>query len=130
MAHTQYKKNTDDARKARRTAGEYVRKLRLAADLSQLDMANRLGYPYYTFISQVENGVSRVPPEALHEWARVLNVNVRDFTMTLLRYYDPFTFDALFGSGPVPKGHKEGRADAATSKLKSTRTRRDGRDGG
>jgi len=33
--------------------------------LSQVQLADRLGLKYYTFISQVENGFGRVPSETM-----------------------------------------------------------------
>jgi len=53
---------------------------------------------YYTFISQIENGVSRVPPESLSDWASALGVDAKKFAKTLMRDYDPHTFRVLFGS--------------------------------
>lgn len=97
MSHTVYKKASPEAKRLRKEAGVYVKRLREKSEMSQLDLANKLGLEYYTFISQVENGVTRVPPEALRDWAKALDVEVDVFAKNLLRFYDPFTFDALFG---------------------------------
>jgi transcriptional regulator with XRE-family HTH domain len=88
---------SDEVKRLRAEAGDYIRQLRTKREMSQLDLANRLGYDYYSFISQVENGTARVPPETLREWARVLGVSPKDFATTLLRLYEPFYFDAVFG---------------------------------
>jgi transcriptional regulator with XRE-family HTH domain len=94
---TKVKQTGDEAKQARKEAGAYIQKLRLKADLSQLELAKRLGYPYYSFISQVEGGVVRLPPDGLRAWARALGVDVETFAKTLLRHYEPYYFDALFG---------------------------------
>src|SRR5690606_318265 len=40
----------------RKQAGNWLKELRGQAGLSQVDLARILGFKYYTFISQVENG--------------------------------------------------------------------------
>jgi transcriptional regulator with XRE-family HTH domain len=90
------KRSTEEMRKLRKQAGLYIRQLRLAAGLSQLDLAQRLKLQYYTFISQIENGAARVPPESLDEFAAALGVASREFAKTLLSFYDPWTYRAIF----------------------------------
>ena len=58
-----------DARRLRKQAGDWLKQRRAEAGLSQVALAERLGMKYYTFISQVENGFSRVPTEAMEAWA-------------------------------------------------------------
>lgn len=90
------KRSTEEMRKLRKQAGAYIRELRLAAGLSQLDLAQRLKLQYYTFISQIENGAARVPPESLDEFAAALGVAKGEFAKTLLSFYDPWTYRAIF----------------------------------
>ena len=89
------KGNGDEAKHLRKQAGAYIAKLRTEKRLSQLDLSRKLGYDYYSFISQVENGVVRVPPNALGAWARALGVDMGTFALTLLRYYEPGYFEAI-----------------------------------
>src|SRR3954470_11063781 len=56
----------------RRRAGAWLQERRKAAGLSQIELAQRLGLKYYTFISQVENGFRRVPSDSMEAWARAL----------------------------------------------------------
>jgi transcriptional regulator with XRE-family HTH domain len=70
--------------------------LREKAGLSQRQLAARLDIEYYTFISQLENGRGRIPPDRYEDWAEALKVDVKDFTRELMRYYDPVTFRILF----------------------------------
>jgi DNA-binding XRE family transcriptional regulator len=98
MAHAEYKASGEDAKKMRRQAGAYIKGLRSDAELTQQELARRLGLEYYTFVSQVENGTARVPPEAYKQWAEALKVELAAFVKTLLSYYDPHTYKALFGT--------------------------------
>ena len=56
-------------RQLRKQAGDWLKQRRADAGLSQADLAAKLGLKYYTFISQVENGFSRVPTELIGAWA-------------------------------------------------------------
>lgn len=97
MANTVYSRQGSRARQLRKQAGRYIKHLREDAGKTQMEVSKSLGYEYYTFISQVEQGTSRVPPESYESWAKVLEVPVKQFAKTLLAYYDPETFVAIFG---------------------------------
>lgn len=86
-----------DVQELRRSAGVWLRGLRESRGLSQRDLASQVGAEYYTFISQLETGRGRVPPDRYEAWARALDVDVRSFVKTLLSYYDPITYRVLFG---------------------------------
>ena len=72
---------------------------RRKAGLSQMDLANQLGFKYYTFISQIENGFGRVPSQSMGDWARALGVRPSQFARVLLGYYDPALFHVVFKDG-------------------------------
>ena len=80
----------------KRQAGKWLREQRQKAGLSQMDLANRLGLKYYTFVSQIENGYGRVPSHSMADWARALGIRPRTFSRTLLEYYDPALYQVLF----------------------------------
>jgi len=82
--------------KMRKEAGAWLKGLRTATGLSQVDLAQRLGLRYYTFISQVENGFGRVPTETMETWARALGQQPSGFARRLLSYYDPEMHRLLF----------------------------------
>src|ERR1700754_766742 len=82
-------KPAPEAKQLRKQAGDWLKQRRADAELSQADLAARLGLKYYTFISQVENGFSRVPTELIGAWADQLGLEQRDFTRHLLMYYEP-----------------------------------------
>ena len=62
-----------------------------------MDLAQKLGFKYYTFVSQVENGFGRVPSESMEAWANALGVAPADFARHLLSCYDPDLHRLLFG---------------------------------
>lgn len=87
-----------EARQLRKQAGDWLKQRRADAGLSQIDLAARLGLKYYTFISQVENGFSRVPTEAMAAWATELGLEPAAFARHLLLYYEPEMYRLLFGA--------------------------------
>ena len=97
-------------RELRRSAGLWLRELRETRGLSQRQLANLVGAEYYTFISQLETGRGRIPPDRYLDWASALGVEPAEFVRTLMRYYDPVTFGILFGGSSSP-------AQADNSKL-------------
>lgn len=109
MAFTKYKEQGAAAKARRKEAGQYVKSLRLEADMTQRELANILGLDYYTFISQVESGAARVPPESILAWASALNTDSAPFARRLLRHYDPHMHDAIF-SGRMTKDLKPTRS--------------------
>ena len=88
-----------EVQELRREAGRWLKERREAAGLSQRELAQIVGADYYTFISQLESDRGRVPPDRYRDWAAALNIAPRDLVQALLRFYDPITFDVLFGDG-------------------------------
>jgi transcriptional regulator with XRE-family HTH domain len=80
----------------RQRAGRWLKELREARGLSQRRLAERVGAEYYTFISQLESGHGRIPPDRYLAWANALDIEPRTFVQTLLRYYDPVTYGIIF----------------------------------
>ena len=80
----------------RKEAGKWLQEQRRNSGLSQMDLANKIGLKYYTFISQVENGFGRVPSSSMGKWARALGVSPALFARHLLAYYDPELYHVLF----------------------------------
>lgn len=90
------KTSTDEVRELRAAGGQWLRTLREEAGLSQREFADVVGVSYYTFISQIENGRGRLPPDRYESWAIALNVEPKIFVRELMRYYDPVTHNILF----------------------------------
>ena len=87
-------------RKLRINAGRWLRKLRERCGLSQRELAKLVGAEYYTFISQLEHGRGRIPPDCYLLWAEALGVKPREFVVALMSYYDPVTYGIIFGREP------------------------------
>lgn len=85
-----------ELKRLRQEAGRWLKSLREAAGLTQAELAEQVGLRYYTFISQVESGLGRVPIEAQGAWARAVRVSPPEFARTLLRYYEPELHRLLF----------------------------------
>src|SRR5271157_2328965 len=85
-----------DVQDLRREGGRWLKQRRERLGLSQRQLSNRLGMDYYTFVSQLETGRGRIPPDRYNDWARALEMRGRDFAREMLRYYDPITYDMLF----------------------------------
>jgi len=80
----------------RRHGGRWLKEQREHAGLSQRELAERVGADYYTFISQLETGRGRIPPDRYLVWAQALGMDARDFVRELMRFYDPVTYGILF----------------------------------
>lgn len=93
--HSQ-RRSAKQTQKLRREAGRWLRKLREERGLSQRELARKVGAKYYTFISQLENGRGRIPPDRYLLWARALRVAPHGFVRALMSYYDPLTYDIIF----------------------------------
>jgi transcriptional regulator with XRE-family HTH domain len=88
-----------EARDLRKRGGRWLKDLRTQAGLTQRELAVALDLQYYTFISQLESGVGRVPPNLIIPYAKAVGANPREFALQMVRYYDPFLFQALtYGS--------------------------------
>jgi transcriptional regulator with XRE-family HTH domain len=85
-----------EAKQLRKQAGSWLKELRTKSGLSQIQLAEILGFKYYTFISQVENGFGRVPTETMEAWARALGADPSQFARKLLSHYEPELYRLLY----------------------------------
>jgi transcriptional regulator with XRE-family HTH domain len=90
------KRSAADVQGLRREGGRWLKDLRDAAGLSQRQLAMKVGADYYTFISQLETGRGRIPPDRYIDWAQALGVDGKDFVREIMRFYDPITYGILF----------------------------------
>jgi transcriptional regulator with XRE-family HTH domain len=90
------RRSSELTQKLRHRAGTWLRELREQRGLSQRELAAQVGTEYYTFISQLETGRGRIPPDRYLAWAHALGVDKREFVRTLMSYYDPVTYSILF----------------------------------
>src|SRR5580704_6077576 len=96
------KSSSSEVKELRRRAGQWLKKLREAQGLSQRQLAAAVGVEYYTFISQLETGHGRIPTDRCLLWANALGVEPKHFVQTLMRYYDPVTYEILFEANQSP----------------------------
>jgi transcriptional regulator with XRE-family HTH domain len=82
----------------RREGGRWLKAQRERVGLSQRQLSNEVGTEYYTFISQLESGRGRIPPDRYLVWAEALKMSPREFVQAIMRFYDPVTYEILFGS--------------------------------
>ena len=90
------KRSVAEVQDLRRDGGRWLKSLREAAGLSQRQLAQSVGAEYYTFISQLETGRGRIPPDRYGDWADALGLPHKMFVQELMRYYDPITHGILF----------------------------------
>jgi transcriptional regulator with XRE-family HTH domain len=112
--------------KLRGQGGRYLRELREKRGLSQRELAQKVGAEYYTFISQLEHGKGRIPPDRYLVWATALGVEPREFVRELMSYYDPVTHDIMFRHEPRIRviTTNATRSAAQSSRIGGTRKQR------
>ncbi|MGF1453937.1 MAG: helix-turn-helix domain-containing protein [Alphaproteobacteria bacterium] len=103
----------DRTKELRRALGTWLKQGREAKGLTQAELAERLGLRYYSFISQVENGIGRIPQDLYGPWAAALDIEGPVFAMTVLEHIEP-GLHALLTPAPAPsrkvqEGGKSGR---------------------
>lgn len=81
----------------KREGGKWLRALRERRGLSQKQLAALVGVQNSVFISQLENGRVRIPPERYDVWAEAYGLPSYEFVKALMSFYDPITHRLLFG---------------------------------
>lgn len=84
----------------RKRFGAWLKASREAAGLTQLALADNLDYAYPTTISQIERGVSALPPAELSRWAAAIHLSPREVADTYLYYNEPAVWAMLHGEDP------------------------------
>lgn len=91
--------------------------------MTQRQLASAVGIEYYTFISQIEQGRGRIPPDRYEIWSKALKTDSREFAITMLKYNEPHIYELIFGRVPaeeVKTGDYElrlARLEAALNKI-------------
>ncbi|KAB1070027.1 helix-turn-helix domain-containing protein [Methylobacterium planeticum] len=100
MSTNPQKLSSPETQELRREAGKLVKHLREQAGHSQRSLSAEIGSLPYTFVSQIETGRSRVPPDQIPVWADAFGIDARRFLLMIMRFYDPETFAVLFEEEP------------------------------
>jgi transcriptional regulator with XRE-family HTH domain len=93
-------KLSSSVKERRKEAGAWLRGLRERAGLTQMDLAIRLGFKYYAFVSQVETGFTRLPPQKVGAWADAVGADPPVFARRLLSFYEPELHRVLYEDKP------------------------------
>jgi transcriptional regulator with XRE-family HTH domain len=101
MVYAQKDASSEEAKLMRKKGGRWLAVLRNAVGLTQKDLANILDLDFYTFISQLENGVGRIPPNLLIRYANAVGVDPRVFALRVVKFYDPHLHEALTYNSPA-----------------------------
>ncbi|MNJ94612.1 HTH-type transcriptional regulator ImmR [compost metagenome] len=64
---------------------DFLKEKRLAANLTQAEVAHKMGYSSPQFVSNWERGVSNPPVETLKELAKLYNASIDDIYEILLK---------------------------------------------
>lgn len=72
--------------------GQLVREYRLKANMTQLELANKLGYESMQFVSLFERGLSKIPLKVIGKLVIILGVPEKKVTKNLV---DVFTADLV-----------------------------------
>lgn len=115
--HPQQGIEHDSVLKLRQEAGRWLRSRREAVGLSQRELAKAVGIEYYTFISQIESGRGRVPPAQTKAWAQALDIPTRQFAIELLRYYDPLSYELIFGEEEAAPAEQDMDIDGLAKRI-------------
>lgn len=95
------RRSATEVQDLRREGGRWLKEQREATGLSQRQLAAKVGADYYTFISQLETGRGRIPPDRYRDWAKALEVSEKTFVRELMRFYDPITYEILFSEEQI-----------------------------
>lgn len=75
-------------REVRRELGSLIREYRVKKGLTQLHLAQRLGYNSTQFISLFERGLSKVPHSVLGQLIVILGIPEKKVLDTLMKAYE------------------------------------------
>ncbi len=97
--------STDQTKELRRGLGRWLKQKREEANLTQVELAKRLGFDFHTGVSHVENGAGRIPQSLYEKWANELNVPPHVFAMTILEHLEPGLYALIDQKqlAPIPK---------------------------
>ncbi len=96
-ANHAYEISQDDHKELRRYLGTWLKKKRDEAGLTQTELAKKLGLKLHTSVSQVENGIGRIPQSLYHRWAFELGIDAEVFAITVIEHMEPGLY-AMMGN--------------------------------
>ena len=82
-------------KKLRKTLGDRLKARRTKLKKTQKDVAEEVGFDYYTMVSQIESGAVRLPPDRITPYAKALKMPAAMLAGWMMQHYDPITWEAL-----------------------------------
>ncbi|MEM8596105.1 MAG: helix-turn-helix transcriptional regulator [Pseudomonadota bacterium] len=89
-----------DTKDLRRQLGRWLKERRESRGMTQADLAEKLGLRYYSFVSQVENGLGRIPQDLYAPWAEAIDIDRSTFGWTVLAHLEPGLYRLLAEDAP------------------------------
>ena len=80
--------------------GALVREYRIKAEMTQLELANRLGYESMQFVSLFERGLSKIPLKVIGKLVIILGIPEKKIVKNII---DTFATDVI---GQIDEGKK------------------------
>lgn len=80
--------------------GSWLKARREDAELTQLEVATRLGYGHSQTVSQIERGASWIPVMEIARWAEAIRIPPARLAETFLYYSKPELYAVLYGKDP------------------------------
>lgn len=93
---------TPDMKRNRQRLGMWLKGLRNARQMTQKDVAQHMGWAYYTFVSQLETGYTMLPDGDWTRLAKLYDIPADQFAKKMIAFSKPEVFACLFGR-PVRK---------------------------
>lgn len=95
---------TKTTQERRKRLGSIIKDQRIEQGLTQSQFAQLVRQEYFTMISQVENGYTRVPPADTDLWARILGFDTKAFAQECVRAYESLEYyHAIYGNNAKPQ---------------------------
>ncbi|MEO1598975.1 MAG: helix-turn-helix transcriptional regulator [Pseudomonadota bacterium] len=92
--------DADPSKELRRRLGRVLKKRREERGLTQADLADALGLRYYSFVSQVENGLGRIPQDLYAPWSKAIGMDPSEFGWLVLAHLEPGLYPLITGKEP------------------------------
>lgn len=109
--------------KVHKTIGGIVRKHRIEAGLTQIELAEKLGYESPQFVSLFERGHSKIPVEALGRMVAVLKIPERQIQRLLVEEHEAVLIQQLKrGQAKQAKAPKQKRKESLISLAVKSKT--------
>lgn len=100
MATDRHEMESKEATRQRNiAAGNYLKRLRTTAELTQLQIAKVLEEDYQSVVGAWENGRAPMPSRHYAAFAQATGVDPVEFARTILQWHDPSLWNVLFGKG-------------------------------